>query len=278
MARALAILEVVAERGGATARGISSALEIPLPTVYRLLRELARSEYLVHLRKHRRYELGYRLHDLGLALHQQVGVPAPVRHAVTALHHGSGMAAYYAVYRGTDVILAYVSDCPRHPRARPLDFGFHEAAHATAFGKIMLAGMSPEDRRDYLEARGMPGFTAATITDPVRIEEELATVATRGIAWESAEFLPEMACGAVAVHAPAGIIIGSVAVSASPEELRLRQREIDRLLREYASQISRFYRSGTARFETLSKCGPTTPGPVPWPKAVPKGGRAIESR
>ena len=32
----------------------------------------------------------------------------------------------------------------------PLDFGFHEATHATAFGKIMLAGMTPEQRDQFL--------------------------------------------------------------------------------------------------------------------------------
>jgi Transcriptional regulator len=234
---------MVAVRSGATARELSGELDIPIPTVYRLLQELVRSGYLVHLKKEQRFELGYRLHDLGVALHEQVGVPAPVRKVVNALHLNSAMAAYYAVYRGIDVILAYVSDCGQHPRARPLDFGFHEAAHATAFGKIMLAGMPAERRQEYLQARGMPRFTDTTMVTREQIESELSTVATCGIAWESAEFLPGMACGAVGVYNPAGMVVGAVAVSAPTDELRQRRREVDRLLREYASQLSRYFRS-----------------------------------
>ena len=72
--RTLGILELVAERGGATARELSVALGLPLPTVYRLAKELVDADYLVHIRSESRYELGYKLHRLGLSLHRQVGL------------------------------------------------------------------------------------------------------------------------------------------------------------------------------------------------------------
>jgi DNA-binding IclR family transcriptional regulator len=247
ISRAFAVLEFVAERGGASARDIAEALGLPLPTVYRLAQELARNGYLVHLKKQQRFELGYRLHNLDVALHQQVAVPPTVRSVVNSLHEACGMAAYYATYRGTDVILSYVSDCAQHRRAQPLDFGFNEAAHATAFGKIMLAGMPPEDRQAYLSARGMPRLTSHTLTDAERLEVELLDVVTLGIAWESEEMLTGMACGAVAVHGSAGTIIGAVSVSSSPGDLQRRRIDTDRLLREHASQVSRYFRSGTSR-------------------------------
>jgi DNA-binding IclR family transcriptional regulator len=253
VARAFAILEVIAERDGASAREIASTLALPLPTVYRLAQELERNGYLIHLKKRQRFELGYRLHNLGVALHRQVGVPPPVRVVMNNLHQASEMASYYAVYRGTDVILAFVSDCAVHPRAQPLDFGFHEAAHATAFGKIMLAGMDPVDRERYLTARGMPRFTERTITDQDRLDEELRRVSTQGIAWESAEMLDDMACGAVAVHGPAGAIVAAVAISTTPARLRAHRAETDRLLREHAAHVSRFFRSGSARPRSSSR-------------------------
>ncbi len=46
--RTLEILEVVAGRGGASAKEIADATGLPLPTVYRLARELLDSDYLVH--------------------------------------------------------------------------------------------------------------------------------------------------------------------------------------------------------------------------------------
>lgn len=140
--KTLAILEHVAHRGGATARDVSEALGYPLPTAYRLMQALVQSDYLVHLRAEHRFELGYKLDRLGLSLHRQVGVPRPVRQEVARLHEQADAAAYFAVYRGADVVVAHVVDSPARPRLTPLSFGFHEAAHATAFGKIMLAGMA----------------------------------------------------------------------------------------------------------------------------------------
>lgn len=73
--RTLAILEIVAERGGASAREVSDALGYPIPTVYRLMQTLVKNDYLVHLRTEHRFELGFKLDRLGVSLHRQVGVP-----------------------------------------------------------------------------------------------------------------------------------------------------------------------------------------------------------
>lgn len=91
--RTLQILELVAARGGASAKEIADATGMPLPTVYRLLRELLDSEYLIHIRTERRFELGYKLHELALSLHQQIGVPRAVGSEIVALHQRMGAAA-----------------------------------------------------------------------------------------------------------------------------------------------------------------------------------------
>jgi IclR family transcriptional regulator, acetate operon repressor len=152
------------------------------------------------------------------------------------------------VYRGTDVVVAYVVDCPEHPRLRPLKFGFHEAAHATAFGKILLAGMSPESRTRYLDIHGTAPMTDSTITDRDRLEHHLTIVAETGIAWEHQEFVPGQTCAAVGVRNGAGMLVGAVAIS-SPSGLvdAGRERTLDRALRETANRMSRYYRSGQLR-------------------------------
>src|ERR1700712_4179946 len=139
--RTLEILEVVAARGGASAKEIADATGLPLPTVYRLARELLDSDYLVHIREQKRFELGYKLHQLGVSLHQQIGVPSKVRAEVTTPHGQPGLAAYFAVHRGSQIAVVFTADSPACPRLRPIDFGFHEAPHATPLGKILLAHM-----------------------------------------------------------------------------------------------------------------------------------------
>ena len=246
--KTLAILEIVAERGGASAKEISDALGFPLPTVYRLLQTLVASDYLVHLRGERRFELGYKLDRLGVSLHRQIGVPTPLRAEIARLHATAHTAGYFAVYRGADVVVAYVVDSPQHPRLTPLNFGFHEAAHATAFGKILLAGMSIDQRDQYLDVHGTARLTASTITERDELHSHLAQVATSGIAWEHEEFVPGMICAAIGVRNGAGMIVGAVAISAPSNEIpRGREAELEHQLRDTANQVSKYYRSGQLR-------------------------------
>ena len=245
--KTLAILEIVAERGGATAKEVSASLGFPLPTVYRLMQTLVQSDYLVHIRRERTFELGYKLHQLGVSLHRQIGAPAEVRTAIARLHRLSRTAAYFAVYRGADVVVTYIVDSPATPRLTPLSFGFHEAAHATAFGKIMLSGMTGEQRDQYLDAHGLPRLTPQTITDRRELERQLDAISRSRVAWEHEEFVPGMTCAAVGVRNSAGLLVGSVAISARADTIASREHDLERMLLETAAGISRYFRSGIVR-------------------------------
>ena len=257
--RTLEILEVVAALGGASAKEIADATGLPLPTVYRLVRELLDGDYLVHIREEKRFELGYKLHSLGVSLHQQIGVPREVRAEIGALHQKLGLAAYLAVHRGSQIVVVHTADSREAPRLQPLDFGFHEAAHATAFGKILLANMEPAQRALHLDPDPMPRLGPGTITSSAELGPHLDRVADRGIAWEVEEFQAGAACAAAAVRGADGALIGSVAVSApcarveqppgSGEQAAgvLSQAEVEAALREAASRVSRYYRSGRTR-------------------------------
>ena len=247
VSKALAILEIVADREGASAREIAAALDIPLSTAYRLAQHLVNSDYLVHLKDDRRYELGFKLHQLGLSLHRQMGVAPAVRAQVRALHRQADAAAYFAQYRGSEVVVACVADSPTRQRVTPLDFGFHEATHATAFGKIMLAGMMPEQRDQFLLGHPLTPLTRHTMTDRVELEAHLATVGRAGLAWEHEEFMPDLVCVAAGVRGPDGVIVGSIAVSGSVSQMRRRAASCESSVRHSAAELSRYFRSGPAR-------------------------------
>lgn len=242
--KTFAVLEFVAERGGASAKEISEALGYPMPSVYRLAKSLVATGYLVHLKDEGRFELGYKPHQLAVSLHRQVGVPSPVKGLIAQLHQLVGMASYFAVYRGADVVVAFVVDSPASPRLKPLSFGFHEAAHATAFGKIMLSGMSEHQREQYLEVHGTPALQDKTITSPIELSKHLDGVMLNGIAWERDEFVLGQTCAAVGVHNGAGMIVGAVAVSAESRLMVGREREVESALRNTANSISKYLRSG----------------------------------
>lgn len=242
--RTLQILEVVGAQGGASAKEIADITGLPLPTVYRLVRELLDLDYLVHIRQEKRFELGYKLHQLGVSLHQQIGVPSEVRRLITGLHVQLGTAAYLAIHRGSQIVVVFAADSPACPRLSPLGFGFHEAAHATALGKILLANMDDEQRRLHLDPEPMPRFGPGTITSYAALDAQLERVADRGIAWEHGEFQAGATCAAAAVRAGSGALIGSVAISGPDADLDGRAPQVEAAVRATASAVSRYYRSG----------------------------------
>jgi DNA-binding IclR family transcriptional regulator len=241
--KAFAMLDVVAANSrGMSAKDIAAALDMPLPTAYRLLKTLVMSEHLVHLKDQGRYGLGYKLHALDTSLRRQVGTPPAVTRIIRELHVRSDAAAYYAVHRGDDIIVAHVVDSPARPRITPMGFGFNDAAHATAFGKVLLAAMEPERRRSYLARHGLPEMTHRTIQTTAELEAELCEVRDSGIAVEREEFLVGASCLAAPVTNLAGQTIGSVAVSMSPADFPTRASKVSALLRDAADKVGKALR------------------------------------
>jgi DNA-binding IclR family transcriptional regulator len=247
VSRALAALELVASsQDGVTAKELAGHLGLALPSAYHLLATLTDAGYLLHLAGDHRYALGYRVRLLEQGLERQLEVPRPVADAIRRLHGEADAAAYYAVYREVDVVIAHVVDSERRPRVRVLDVGFHEATHATAFGKVMLAAMDPEARADYLRRRGLRRCTDRTIVDRAALEGQLDQVRRSGVALEIGEFQLGLSCLAAPVWSPAGTVVASVAVSLPSPELQQRRWALEGAVRRGALVATRAVHRGCA--------------------------------
>ena len=190
--------------------------------------ELVDSDYLVHIRSESRYELGYKLHRLGLSLHRQVGLSR-------ALDRRDRPAARVDRLRGV----------PQHParrgtrdRARRRLAGLPAAASRCASASTRPRTPPPSARSCwptwpprnatlYLARHGLRALTANTITERPTLDEQLDAIARRGIAWEREEFLAGWGCAAVPVRGGDSALLGAVAVSAQPAAVRRRRRPAD---------------------------------------------------
>ncbi|MRK00456.1 helix-turn-helix domain-containing protein [Aeromicrobium sp. S22] len=65
--------------------------------------------------------------------------------------------------------------------------GHPQPAHAMADGKLLMSYMPAEQRRWLYEAEPLRTFTPGTITDPVTLEQEFATIQERGYAVDDFE-------------------------------------------------------------------------------------------
>jgi DNA-binding IclR family transcriptional regulator len=238
--RALRVLEIVAGAGdGIAAKAVARRAGYKLSTTYHLLNTLVHEGYLIRLGHGRGFGLGYKVGGLYHSLLGELDVDHQLRDGLHQLHLRVSAPAYYTVFRDTDVVVAAVADSPEFPRAQPLDFGFHEAAHATAFGKVMLASLPARERRDYLAGAGMPRLTDRTRVTARDLETELETVARSGIALEIEEFQPQLACVSAPVLDTQQRVTGAVAFSVPVHQFADRRSDLERAARAGAAHFSK---------------------------------------
>ncbi|HEX4248343.1 MAG TPA: IclR family transcriptional regulator [Pseudonocardia sp.] len=236
--RALRVVEVVAEVGdGVTPKAIARRLNFTLPTTYRLLATLVEEGYLVRLPEPRGYGLGYRIGELARRLVDQVAAPASVRAVLHELHRSAGGAAYYAVPRGTDVVVAHLDECPAHHAPCLLRVGEPVAAHASAAGKVLLAAL---DRRRLgtLLADPLPRLTPRTVLDRAALDRELERTREVGVAVELGELVLGRAGVAAPVRGPDGTVAGAIGVSVRGTDFAPRRAGLERAVREAAARAT----------------------------------------
>jgi DNA-binding IclR family transcriptional regulator len=253
--RAMRVLDhIAAAPGPVQAKHVAAALGLTLPTTYHLLTTLVAGGYLVHLSDERAYALGHRVDDLARGLHRQIEAPPEVRRVASVIHREAQAAAYYAALRDAEMVVAHVAECALHPRIRPLTIGFHQAPHATAFGKLMLARLPADDRETLLEHTGTPAVTPATVTDPGLLARQLRQVTGTGLAVEVDEFQHGLSCMAAPVTDAAGRFVGAVAVSMPTTRLREDRWSVERAVRLGAVRATR-----AVALSTAARTGRITP-------------------
>ncbi|HEY9392365.1 MAG TPA: IclR family transcriptional regulator, partial [Mycobacteriales bacterium] len=211
--RALRALELVARSGdGVTAKAVARRLGCTLSTSYNVLNTLVATGYLVRLPEARGYGLGYQVVALTRALWNQLAVNSDVRNVLARLHAEAQAPAYLAVYRDADVVVGHVVDSTSRPRVAPIEVGYSQGTHATAYGKVLLAALPVARRRALLDRTGMPAFTEHTVVDPVRLNAELDRLGGDGLAVEVEEFRGGVAGVAAPVRRCAEVV-GALAVS-----------------------------------------------------------------
>ncbi len=237
--RALRVVEAVAAAGdGVTAKAIARRLGVPLPSVYRSLATLVEEGYLVRLHDVRGYGLGYQVAQLHRGLTDQVRPSAPLRAVLHDVHTSVGAAAYLAVLRDVEIVVAHVDDCTDHPRPERMRVGEPTAAHATAAGKVVLADLRPGRLAELIGRTGMPRLAPRTVADRRALDRELMRIRSDGAAVEVEEYQAGVAGVAAPVHGPGGEITGALGVSVSCAEFAARRWELESVVRRAADRAA----------------------------------------
>jgi DNA-binding IclR family transcriptional regulator len=212
--RLFALLELIAAKDAlVTLQSLVADTGIPKPTMHRMLQQLEGAGLLVRQSDGRHYGTAPRLRRLA----ENVLLNATyngARHAVLKhLVDELGETCNITTLSGSEVV--YLD---RVETSEPLRFylrpGSRVPIHCSASGKMILSQMTPAQRRKLLGHAPLRSYTAKTICDLDRLEEEFARIRRDGFALDDEEFLPGLVCVAVLVPAQDGRSNLAVAVQA----------------------------------------------------------------
>ena len=107
--------------------------------------------------------------------------------------------------------------------------------HLTSVGKLFLAVDDTRNVRAYAARTGLAGHTRNSITDPARLERELALVRARGYARDNEELELGVRCIAAGIRDDSGKLVAGLSISAPADFI---QDEWIDLLCKTAAEIS----------------------------------------
>jgi DNA-binding IclR family transcriptional regulator len=235
--QALLLLEALAERGELGVSELAAILGRSTSGAFRLLATLQQRGYVQQTSRNRKYRLGVKLFELSAAFTRSLSVREVARPLMEELVRTTGETAHLSIFdRGEAINIETVeSTSPVQVRSH---VGSRSAAYATSTGKILLAYQSAETIAAVIHA-GLNPHTAATLTDPVLLRQELAAIRERGYAINRGGWREGILGVAAPVRDTTGGVVAALSLAAPMSRVgEARLEEFVRLVRTAATEVS----------------------------------------
>ena len=236
--RALTVLEIVGKLGSAGVTEIATELGVHKSTVSRLIAVLESRGFVEQLSDRGKYRLGFAIVRLAGSTSARMDLAKESQAICDRLADQCGETTNVAILDDDRVINVVEAHGPAEITLRSW-VGQNCPAHATSSGKVLLAGLEPDDVGDFLDDP-LTVFTPNTIRDLTMLREELATVRDAG--WASVREELEIGLNAVAapVRDSTGNVVAALSVSGPAYRLEpLRFEFVAEMTMAAAAAISR---------------------------------------
>ena len=240
LGRGLALLDCfIADPGPHSLIELSRRVRLGLPTTLRLIRTLEETGYVRQVADTKRYRLSWKMLQLQDVTSSILDYADLARPHLEELAATVGETTGMAILDGTDVRLAIRVSSTRIISAN-IPPGSLFPPHATAMGKVLLAGLEPTVVRDLAERRPFERFTPTTITCVDELQRELELVAEQGYASSNQEWEPGLRSLAAPVHTRDGRVVAAVCIVVVRPDLttQLMERDFLPVLRQTVQAIS----------------------------------------
>jgi DNA-binding IclR family transcriptional regulator len=159
-----------------------------------------------------RYELGFRLFELGSRVQRLTTVTRiadPILHRLT---HATGGTSILRVLDGDDLLVLSAVESQSSLRVHyspgtrvPINFG--------SGGKVILANLPKENLEDIIAKGRLKKFTEKTVTKPAVLNKQLTQIRLRGWACTSGEAIPGSRGISAPIRSSKGNVFGAIGLT-----------------------------------------------------------------
>lgn len=200
LARGLALLEMLAAGPEPLTLGeFSDRTALPKSTLVRLLAVLAEMDYVVRVDERPAYRLGHKVQRLASAYVSNLDLTVVAEGYLQPVALSTGQTANLGVLDGDQVLHICVAE-PDRPLRFTTNLGARDHIHCTGLGKVLLAGLSDEQREAVLPAEPFQAYTEHTLTTRADLRKDLDRVTRRGFALDDNERSHGLRCVAVPIR------------------------------------------------------------------------------
>jgi IclR family transcriptional regulator, KDG regulon repressor len=237
--RTLSILEFIAnEDKGVNLTSISTELNIPKTTVFRLIERLTARGYVDYDDQSEKYFLGIESILLSMKALLNMNVVEVSIPYLKELSHATKETSFLGVYNEGEIVYLYKSEGTQSISITS-QLGSRRPVHCTGLGKAILSGYPIEQVTKILEEKGMNRMTDNTITTPEGYLQALNEVRINGYTMDNEELEDGLGCYAAPVYNYLGKVVAAICVSGPIERVVENKNILVNELTEAANQISK---------------------------------------
>jgi IclR family KDG regulon transcriptional repressor len=222
--RVLQVLELLTSEGCPLSfPELRQKLGYPKASLHALLRTLTGARWIDLDPSARRYVLGRRAWEAGVAYTKMLPLEALARPFMERVRDETTETVQLAVLDGFEALYIAKVD-GEHMLRLDSSVGLRLLPHATGVGKILLADLPDERLIVWLAQHKLERYTPHTIMEPMKLMKELRRVRRKGYATDREERTVGAACLAVAIHNHTGAVVAAMSVSAPAVRFGRNQR------------------------------------------------------
>ncbi len=212
--RMVSLLDALAEQPDPVSlKELSGRTGLHPSTAHRILNDLVTARF-VDRAEPGAYQLGIRLLELGNLVKARLNVRDAALGPMRELHRATGQPVNLSIRQGDEIVYIERAVSERSGMQVVRAVGGRAPLHLTSVGKLFLAVDDPRNVRAYAARTGLAGHTKNSITDPSRLERELALVRARGYARDNEELELGVRCIAAGIRDDTGKLVAGLSISA----------------------------------------------------------------